>query len=318
MPFDGPLADAVPGRSARAATTSMPRHHQTSISPSSACSSISRDSPSWCSRFSPELVEIGASAVETTARPSGSHPAHTRKRGSSTASSSTRAVSGTSTTVACTTSGWTGSPKTVSGTAAPAVRSGEPALDAASTVAPPPRGRAVSDLCVTCDPHGGVSSPHEWRFAPAGLTLRAARRRVAGQAGVTMRAPRSGTLVMLRTRGRSVCPATTRHVVRRQHLAQHLDALHEREVRRRCSAGRRHRTGSRCSAAPPRRGSATGRNSSGCGKFSGSAWASRIDGPTETRRAARGRRQPTGFMRKRTTIGMIGCSRSDSFITASR
>ena len=61
----------------------------------------------------------------------------------------------------------------------------------------------------------------------------------------------------------------------------------------------------------------SGRKACGSSWLSSREWAMMIDGPTV---APAGRSKPpivAGFIRVRTTIGMIGCSRIDSFITAS-
>ena len=57
----------------------------------------------------------------------------------------------------------------------------------------------------------------------------------------------------------------------------------------------------------------SGRNTSGSGWLSSRRWAMMIDGPTV---APAGRSMPpmvAGFIRVRTTIGMTGCRRIDSF-----
>ena len=61
----------------------------------------------------------------------------------------------------------------------------------------------------------------------------------------------------------------------------------------------------------------SGRKTSGSGWFSDFWWATMIEGPTVT---PRGRSTPpmvAGRIRVRTTIGITGCRRIDSFITAS-
>ena len=131
-----------------------------------------------------------------------------------------------------------------------------------------------------------------------------------------IRAPWRGTLVMLRTfglvvadRGRRRTPRTPRAAPRRPPSAR---------SRRRCSGGRRRRTGSRCWWAGSGRGTARAgrpRGPGGCPRAGGRA------GSTARPWCPRGRSSPpivAGFIRVRTTIGITGCSRIDSFSTASR
>ena len=102
-----------------------------------------------------------------------------------------------------------------------------------------------------------------------------------------MRAPRRGTLVMLRTLGTSRTGGG--HVVRREDLTQHGDALHQREpgpdAAPDTAAERDPGVHRRVVPDEPRRVEAT-RGRDGCRR---AAWLTRIDGPTV---APAGRSQP--------------------------
>ena len=138
-------------------------------------------------------------------------------------------------------------------------------------------------------------------------------------AGVTtIRAPRRGTLVMLRTWGVSVSPGGQPHVVGREHLAQHRHALHQREAGADAPAHAAAERDPGVDARPRRRGTARGRNRPASRWLASDSWARMIEAATL---APRGRSMPpivAGAIRCRTTIGITGCSRIDSLSTASR
>ena len=153
------------------------------------------------------------------------------------------AARGTITTVACTSRGWTGSPKTVSST--------------------------------------GAGPSTTWVEAPgvAEYFLELPWRECAPQP-TTMRAPCRGTLVMLRTFGTSVGALGQPHVVASRAPRAAPRRPPSARSRRRCSGVRRRRTGSTCWWPPRRRGTArdgTRRRRGGCPR--GRARC-RIDGPT--------------------------------------
>src|SRR5262249_42108177 len=127
--------------------------------------------------------------------------------------------------------------------------------------------------------------------------------------------PRRGTLVMLRTFGRSLRVLVT--------------AYAERIARRTATPSISENPAPMHRRTPPPNGiqvltggfwprNRVGSNRSGSGWLSGRLWAIRIDGPTV---APAGRSQPptvAGRIRVRTTIGITGWSRMASLRTASR
>ena len=98
------------------ASTASGTTHQMSTSARCECSSMAALPPTRCSRDSPEEVLSGVSTAAASARASGPQRAQARKRGHTAYRATARAAVGTTTTVACTMRGWTGSPSTVSST----------------------------------------------------------------------------------------------------------------------------------------------------------------------------------------------------------